>query len=312
MRQTLPFDLGLIERYRVNRRGTERRAEWLVARRPLKKDSQVRAYVDALKCVDATSLEGASTKGRTKRLCDKAMRPVRPDILEALGIEPFTVAAVCVYHSQVPEAVTRLQGSNIPVAAVTFFPDAQSPEDLKLLEVDKTISAGAKEIDMVIHVELALLNNWRELYDMIAAVRTVCGDRAHLKVILKTGDLGRLERVAKATIVALLAGADTVKTSTGKEVVNATLPVGLVMTDVIKLFLQIDPEHPGAFKAAGGIGAARLAQAWMALMHHQLGEAWTRPTLFRIGASSLIGDTEKQLHHEAFGRYPAANYLGMA
>ncbi|MBI5369987.1 deoxyribose-phosphate aldolase [Candidatus Uhrbacteria bacterium] len=313
MRETLAFDLGLIESIHVNRRGVEQRAQSLVARRPIKRGSQVRAHVDAIQCIDLTTLDGSDTPGRVDRLCQKAKRPVRPDILEKLGIEPFTVGAVCVYHAQVAEAVACLEKTGVPVAAVsTFFPDGQGPEELKPQEIEASINAGAAEIDVVISRALALQSNWKALYDQIAGFRRACGDRAKLKVILGTGNLVRLERIAKASATAILAGADVIKTSTGKEATNATLPIGLVMTDQILRFLEIDPSHPVGFKPAGGIKTAKEAQAWMALMHEQLGEDWTKPERFRIGASSLLGDLERQLHHAAFGRYPAGHYLAIA
>lgn len=313
MRSPMPLDLGLVESIRVNRRGTERRAASLVARRPLKKGSQVRAYVDAIRCIDLTTLDGADTTGRVARLCEKAKRPVRSDILRALNLEPFTVGAVCVYHAQVAEAVARLAGTGIPVAAVsTFFPDGQGPEELKPTEIEASIDAGAAEIDIVITRELALTGNWQALYDQIKRFRNACGDRAKLKVILGTGNLGRLERIAMASAVAIMAGADTIKTSTGKEGANATLPIGMVMTDQIKRFREIDPEHPVGFKPAGGIKTAKDTLAWMALMHEQLGQEWTRPDRFRIGASSLLVDIERQLGHCATGRYGATHDLAIA
>lgn len=303
----MPFDPGLVESIRVNRRGVERRAAALVARRPIKKDSQVRAHLDAVRCIDLTTLAGDDTGGRVDRLCAKALRPINLDVLHKLGVtEPVHVGAVCVYHAQVAEAVRCLSGSGLPVAAVsTFFPDGQGPEELKPHEIKASIDAGATEIDIVITRELALTGNWKALYDQIVRFREACGDRAKLKVILGVGNLGRFERVATASAVAIMAGADTIKTSTGKEGTNATLPVGLVMTDQIRRFLKIDPEHPVGFKPAGGIQTAKDAQAWMALMHEQLGEEWTKPGLFRISASSLLNDLERQLYYAAYGRYPA-------
>ncbi len=313
MRSPLPFDRGFVDQVRVNRRGTEARVAALSAYRPLKKASQVRAHVDAIRCIDLTTLDGGDTTGRVDRLCAKAQRPVRQDILEALGLEPFTVAAVCLYHAQVAEVVAQLAGMGMPVAAVsTFFPHGQGPEVLKLREIEASIDAGATEIDVVSSRALLLDNDWQAFYDQIVRFREACADRAKLKVILETGDLGRLERIAKASVVAIMAGADTIKTSTGKAPVNATLPIGLVMTDQIRRFLKIDPDHPVGFKPAGGIATAKEAQAWMALMHEQLGEAWTRPNLFRIGASRLLIYIERQLHHSAFGRYPATHDLAVA
>ena len=312
MRSPMPFDSGLIESIVVNRRGAEARVASIVGRRPFKKEAQVRAHLDALSCIDLTTLDGGDTDDRVDRLCDKALSPIRPDILAQLGVDGARVAAVCVYHRQVKPAVARLAGTGMPVAAVsTFFPDGQGPEELKPSEIKASIDDGASEIDIVITREFALTNDWRGLYDQIVRFRKACGDRAKLKVILGTGNLGRLDRIAKASCVAIMAGADTIKTSTGKEPVNATLPIGLVMTDQIRRFLKIDQDHPVGFKPAGGIQTAKDAQAWMALMHEQLGEAWTKPDLFRIGASSLLGDLERQLHYAAFGRYAATNHLAI-
>ena len=305
------FDEGLLARFRVNRSATERRAATLTSRRTFKVGAQTAAYLQAIQCMDLTTLDGADTAGRVARLCAKALQPVRHDILEQLGLSDYrlTVGAVCVYHQHVAEAAHYLHGK-IPVAAVsTAFPDGQAPLQTRLAEIEASIEAGATEIDVVIERALALTGRWRELYDQIVLCRNACCDRAKLKVILGVGNLGTLTTVAQASAVAILAGADTIKTSTGKEATNATLPVGLTMVRVIRAFRdEIDPGRQVGFKPAGGIQTAKDAMAWLTLMLEELGPEWTKPDLFRIGASSLLGDLERQLEHRATGRYAAPHH----
>lgn len=310
MNQILPFDRGLIESIRVNPNGVEARAATLGTRRTFKVEAQVAAYVGAVGCMDLTTLDGGDTPGKVRSLCALGLNPVRRDILAALGVtDPITVGAICVYHAQILTAVRALQG-RLPVAAVsTAFPDGEGPLDLRVPEIERSISAGATEIDMVIRRESALRDRWVELYEDIKACREACGDKAKLKVILGTGNLGTYERIAKASAVAIMAGADTIKTSTGKDPVNATLPVGLVMVWQIRRFCtEVDPGRRVGFKPAGGIKSAKDAMLWMSLMREELGIEWTRPDLFRIGASSLLGDLQRQLEHLATGQYSAAQY----
>ena len=258
--------------------------------------------------MDLTTLAGDDTPGRVRRLCAKARRPVRDDLLEALGATqlPIRVGAVCVYHTFVETAVEALEGSGIPVAAVsTGFPAGLSPFPERLAEIRASVAAGAEEIDVVITRAHALTENWRALYDEVRAMREACGD-AHIKTILATGELGTLRTVGRASLVCMMAGADFIKTSTGKEPVNATLPVGLVMARAIRDYRERTGQLVG-LKPAGGIRAAKESLEWLALIKDELGDRWLRPDLFRFGASSLLTDIERQLEHFTTGRYSAAH-----
>ena len=301
-----PLDLDLVRRVRANRSAAERRTASLAGRRSVKKEMQAGWLLRAITVTDLTTLAGDDTPGRVRRLCGKARRPVRGDLLAALGIKPgeARAAAVCVYHRLVPAAVRALEGSGIPVAAVsTGFPAGLSPMATRLAEIRESVDAGAAEVDVVITRGLALRGDWTGLYDEVAAFREACGD-AHVKVILGTGELGTLATVGKAAIVAMMAGADFVKTSTGKEPVNATLPVGLVLARAIREYCRTTGFRVG-LKAAGGIGTAKDALAWLVLIKEELGNAWLGPPFFRVGASSLLADIERQLEHHVTGRYSA-------
>ena len=302
----MPLDLEWLEEVRINRSAVERRAATLRARRTVKKEWQAAWLLRAVTLMDLTTLSSDDTAGRVRRLCAKARRPVRSDLLEAMGAEqlPIRVAAVCVYHAFVKIAVQALEGSGIPVAAVsTGFPAGLSPFEQRIAEIRASVAAGADEIDIVITRAHVLTGNWRALYDEVRAMRDACGD-AHIKTILGTGELGTLRNVARASLVCMMAGADFIKTSTGKESTNATLPVGLVMTRAIREYRERTGEKVG-FKPAGGIKTAKDAMNWMALMKEELGDEYLRPDLFRFGASSLLGDIERQLEHYATGRYSA-------
>jgi len=303
----MPLELDWVEEVRVNRSAVERRAAPLRARRTVKKEWQAAWLLRAITLMDLTTLSGDDTRGRVRRLCAKARRPVRADLLEAMGAGqlPIRVAAVCVYHRFVPTAVEALEGSGIPVAAVsTGFPAGLSPFEQRIGEIRASVAAGAEEIDVVITREHALTENWRALYDEIRAMREACGD-AHIKTILATGELGTLRTVARASLVCMMAGADFIKTSTGKEGVNATLPVGLVMARAIREYRERTGQLIG-LKPAGGIRAAKDALEWLALMKEELGDRWLRPDLFRFGASGLLTDIERQLEHFVTGAYSAA------
>ena len=307
------LDLDWVHDTRVNRSAVERRADSLVRRRSVKKQWQAAWLLRAVTCIDLTTLSGDDTPGTVRRLAAKARRPVRDDILRSLGLQPgdVTVAAVCVYHAMVETAVDALRGSGIPVAAVsTGFPAGLSPFEERVHEIQRSVEAGAREIDIVITRAHVLTGDWRALYDEVRTFRAAAGD-AHIKSILATGELGTLTNVARASRVCLMAGADFIKTSTGKEVENATLPVGLVMTRAIRDY-QERTGHAAGFKPAGGIRTARDAIAWLTLMKDELGEAWTRPERFRFGASSLLGDIERQLEHHVTGRYSAGYRHPMA
>ena len=301
-----PLELDWVREVRVNTSAAERRAATLPKRRTVKKEWQAAWYLRAITCIDLTTLAGDDTPGRVRRLCAKARQPVRRDLLEALGAEhlDIRVASVCVYHALVEAAREALAGSGIPVCAVSAgFPAGQSPFRQRLAEIGESVAAGAEEIDIVVSRAHVLTGNWRALYDEVRAFRDACGP-AHLKAILATGELGTLRNVARASRVAMMAGADFIKTSTGKEKVNATLPVSLIMVRAIREYRQRTGFRVG-FKPAGGIATAKQATDWLALMKEELGGAWMRRDLFRLGASSLLADLERQLEHHATGRYSA-------
>jgi deoxyribose-phosphate aldolase len=304
----MPLALDWLEDVRVNRSAVERRAATLRTRRTVKKEWQAAWLLRAVTLMDLTTLSGDDTPGRVRRLCAKARRPVREDLLQAMGAAqlPIRVAAVCVYHSLVETAVEALEGSGIPVAAVsTGFPAGLSPFNQRIGEIRASVAAGADEIDVVITRAHALTENWHALYDEVRAMREACGD-AHIKTILATGELGTLRTVARASLVCMMAGADFIKTSTGKETINATLPVGLVMARAIREYRE-RTGHLVGLKPAGGIRSARDSLDWLALIKEELGDRWLRPDLFRFGASSLLTDIERQLEHFVTGRYSAAH-----
>ena len=307
------FDADLIESVRVNRSAAERRAATLPARRTVKKEWQAAWLVRAVQCIDLTTLSGDDTPGRVRRLCAKARQPVRQELLEAMGIGDLglTTGAVCVYHEMVRPAVEALAGSGIPVAAVSAgFPAGLSPLSLRIKEIEASVSAGAAEIDIVINRGHVLTGNIRAAYDEMKAFREACG-RAHVKAILGTGDLGTLVNVAKASLACMMAGADFIKTSTGKESTNATLPVALVMVRMIRQWREMTG-HKVGFKPAGGISTAKDAMNYQFVMKEELGNDWLRPELFRLGASSLLTDIERQLEHHISGRYSSAHRHPMA
>ncbi|WP_119388819.1 deoxyribose-phosphate aldolase [Taklimakanibacter lacteus] len=304
----MPLALDLIDDIRLNFPAAERRIAALPGRRTVKKDAQAAWLLKAITCIDLTTLAGDDTPERVRRLCAKAINPVRPDLLEALGMADrhITTGAVCVYHRFVATAVEALRGSGIPVAAVsTGFPAGLVPHDVKLREIEASVADGAKEIDIVITREYALTQNWQALYDEMRDFRAACGD-AHVKAILATGDLKTLRNVAKAAMVCMMAGADFIKTSTGKEAVNATLLVTLAMLRMIRSY-QDQTGFKVGFKPAGGISAAKDILNYQILMKEELGREWLEPDLFRIGASSLLADIERQLEHHVTGRYSAFN-----
>jgi deoxyribose-phosphate aldolase len=307
-----PLDLSETLRLRINRSAVERRAATLVTRRTVKKDWQAAWLLKAITMIDLTTLQGDDTPGNVRRLCAKARQPVRQDLLDALGMSGhrIRVGAVCVYPSLVPVAVEALRGSGVPVAAVsTGFPAGQIPLDLKLEEIRRSVRDGASEIDIVISRAHVLRNEWEALYDEVRAFREACGP-AHLKTILATGELATLRNVAVASHVCMMAGADFIKTSTGKESVNATLPFGIVMTRAIREFHE-KTGHKVGFKPAGGIRTAKQALDWLILVKEELGDEWLRPELLRLGASTLLTDIERQLSHFVTGEYSAAHHHPM-
>jgi deoxyribose-phosphate aldolase len=303
-----PLNLDVVRALRVNRSAVERRAATIPTRRTVKKEWQAAWLLRAVSLIDLTTLAGDDTAGNVRRLCAKAARPIRDDLVDALGVSDLgiTVGAVCVYHAMVPTAVQALQGTGIPVAAVsTGFPAGLSPLEERVREIRASVAAGAKEIDIVITRGHVLTGNWQALYDEVRLFREACGD-AHMKSILATGELATLGNVARASMVAMMAGSDFIKTSTGKEGVNATLPFSLVMVRMIREYFQ-QTGYAVGYKPAGGIRSAKNALEYLYLMKDELGDRWLKPDLFRFGASSLLTDIERQLEHFVTGRYSAAH-----
>lgn len=301
------LDLDLIERVRANTPAIRRRIFALPGRRTVKKEHQVAWLIRAITCMDLTTLSGDDTEGRVRRLCAKAKQPIRRDLQDALGLQSMhlTTGAVCVYHDMIEVAKKSLEGSGIPVAVVsTGFPAGLSPFELRVKEIEASVAAEADEIDIVISRRHVLSQNWQALYDEIVAFRTACGD-AHLKVILATGELKTLRNVYKASMVAMMAGADFIKTSTGKEEVNATLPVSLTMVRAIRDYHERTGYLVG-YKPAGGISKTKDSLNYLILMREELGTRWLKPDLFRFGASSLLGDIERQIEHYITGAYSAS------
>jgi len=300
----MPLDLDRVTAQAANTSAIERRAATLPGRRSVKKEYQAAWLLRAVTLIDLTTLSGDDTAGRVRRLCAKAANPVRQDLLDALGMGPVTTGAVCVYHDMVETAVAALEGTSIPVAAVSAgFPAGLSPLKTRIAEIRESVVAGAREIDIVISRRHVLTQSWQALYDEMRAFREACGE-AHVKAILATGELGTLRNVARASWVCMMGGADFIKTSTGKESVNATLPVSLVMLRAIRGYHAATGYRVG-YKPAGGISKAKDALTYLALIKDELGDRWLRPDLFRFGASSLLGDIERQLEHFVTGRYSA-------
>ncbi len=302
----LPFSGELFQDIRINKSAIDHRAVTVNKRRSIKNDHQAAWLLKAITCIDLTTLSGDDTPAKVRRLCAKARQPLRQDLRAELGIENLALktGAICVYHNMIPHSVAALEGSDIPVAAVsTGFPAAQIPHRLKMAQIRDAVKLGATEIDIVISREKVLTGNWRALYDEVVAYREACGS-AHLKTILATGELGTFTNVARASWVCMMAGADFIKTSTGKESVNATLSVTLVMLRAIRDY-QDETGFKIGFKPAGGIKKAKEAIDYLVLMKEELGDDWLSPDLFRFGASSLLNDIERQLEHHVTGRYSA-------
>jgi len=302
----IPLNLDWVKQVRVNTSAVERRAQTHVARRTVKKEWQAAWLLRAISCMDLTTLSGDDTDERVRRLCAKARQPIQHQLAKQLQIEELgiKVAAVCVYHRFVETAVRALEGSGVRVAAVsTGFPAGLSPMQERAAEIRRSVEAGADEIDIVITRGHVFGGKWQELYDEVAQFKRAAG-HCHMKAILGTGDLLTLRNVARASFVAMMAGADFIKTSTGKESTNATLPVGFVMTRAIREYAQETGMAVG-FKPAGGIRTAQQSTQWLALMKDELGTPWMKAELFRFGASGLLNDIERQLDHYATGRYSA-------
>lgn len=309
----MPLDPDWFMGVQVNLSASERRAATLGTRRSVKQDYQAAWLVKAISCIDLTTLAGDDTDARVVRLCQKARRPLRNDLVEALGLAsaPPTVAAVCVYPALVGAAVKALEGSGIPVASVaTGFPAGLTPLATRLAEIRHAVGEGAREIDIVIHRAHVFSQDWQALYEEVSAMREACGP-AHLKAILATGDIKSLRSVYRASMVAMMAGADFIKTSTGKEDVNATLPVSLTMVRALRDY-GARTGFPVGFKPAGGLRTAKDALLWLILMKEELGRRWLEPDLFRLGASSMLADIERQLEHHVTGRYSALHHHALA
>ena len=299
------LDLDWVSSIQANTSAIERRASSIGSRRSVKKQHQAAWLLQAVKCIDLTTLSGDDTTGRVKRLCAKAKNPISKKLLEDLDLDNITVGAVCVYHDMIETAVSKLRGTEIPVAAVsTGFPAGLSPLPLRIAEIEYSVSAGASEIDIVISRRHVLTQNWKALYEEVKDFRKACGS-AHIKTILATGELGTLRNVARASAVCMMAGADFIKTSTGKEPINATLPVSLVMVRAIREYHEKTGYKIG-YKPAGGISKAKDALTYLSLIKEELGDQWLNPELFRFGASSLLGDIERQLEHHITGAYSAS------
>lgn len=307
------LDLNWALSVKVNRSAAQRRVATITKRRSIKKEWQAAWLLKAITMMDLTTLDGADTPGRVARLCAKARQPVRQDLLEALGVDDrdLKVGAVCVYPNRVRDAVRALHGSDIPVASVSpGFPSGQVSVQMQLDEIEKLVETGASEIDIVISREHVHTGDWETLYNEIRTLRDAVGQTAHMKTIIETGELGTLTNVYRASMVAMMAGSDFIKTSTGKASENATLAVGLVMMRAIRDYYERTGYKVG-FKPAGGISTAKDALNWLILIKEELGDEWLKPDLFRFGASSLLGDIERQLSHHATGRYASSKYMPM-
>lgn len=303
----IDFSLDLISSISVNRSAVESRCANYGPRRSIKKENQAAWLLKAITLMDLTTLSGDDTVARVRRLCSKARQPISINLEKELGIESLnlSVAAVCVYHDMLDAAKQAIKDSSINLAAVsTGFPAGLSPLPLRLQEIEYSVNEGANEIDIVISRRHVLEGNWKALYEEVKMFREQCGD-AHMKTILATGELGNLTNIAKASQICMMAGADFIKTSTGKESVNATLPVSLVMVRMIRDY-YIKTGISVGFKAAGGISDTKTALLYMTMIKEELGRRWLEPDLFRFGASSLLGDIERQLDHYSTGFYSSS------
>ena len=308
----LDLDLDWVLSTQANTSAIERRANNIGTRRSIKKQYQAAWLLKAITLIDLTTLSGDDTERRVERLCAKGKKPINENLALALGVNDLaiTVGAICVYHEMVKTAVMALKDSNIPVAAVsTGFPAGLSPLNLRIKEIRESVRAGAAEIDIVISRRHVLNGNWKALFKEVKSFKEACGE-SHMKAILATGELGTLRNVARASIVCMMAGADFIKTSTGKENINSTLPVTLTMLRQIRDYYEKTGYHVG-YKPAGGISKAKDALIYLSLIKDELGDRWLYPDLFRFGASSLLGDIERQLDHFKTGQYSANFRHGM-
>ena len=306
------LDLNWINNINVNLSAVERRTTTLVKRRSVKKEYQASWLLKAITLIDLTTLSGDDTFGKVDRLCKKALNPIANNILSKLEIneDAVKVGAVCVYHHLVSQAKNQLKGQ-LPIAAVsTGFPAGLSSFSTRKKEVVDSIKSGANEIDIVINRGFVIQNNWKKLYDEVKCFK-LAANKTKIKAILGVGDLETMRNVAKASLVCMMAGADFIKTSTGKESINANLNNSLVMLRMIREFHEFSGKKIG-FKPAGGISTAKSVLEFLILVMEELGEDWLNPNLLRIGASSLLIDIERQLYHHAFGRYATHDKLAIA
>jgi len=288
--------IGSIDQVAVEGRAAD------LAKRSIKREAKVWALELAIRCCDLTTLEGQDTPGKVAALCSKALRPDPSDP------NIPSVAAVCVYPNLVPTAVERLRGTSVKVASVaTAFPSGQSPLDVKLRETQEVVELGADEVDMVIDRGAFLSGRYAKVYDEIVRVKEACGD-AHLKVILEVAELGTYDNVRRASLLAMAAGADFIKTSTGKLPGAATLPVQLVMLEAIR-DVHAETGRKVGMKPAGGIRTSKNAIQYLVQVHETLGPDWLTPDLYRIGASSLVNDILMQLRKEKTGAYQSKDYF---
>ncbi|XP_041352307.1 deoxyribose-phosphate aldolase-like [Gigantopelta aegis] len=310
------FDESWFQNVYVNLPAVKRRAETLGTRRTVKKQWQAAWLLRAVSCIDLTTLSGDDTLTNVQRLCFKAKWPIRQDLMKNMNLQDLglTVGAICVYPNRVSDCAKVLKSidaTHIPVASVaTGFPSGQMPLKTRLEEIRQAVADGASEIDIVINRQYALSGNWKGIYEEIRLMKEACGE-AHLKTILATGDLGSLCNVYRASMVCMMAGADFIKTSTGKESVNATFVVALVMVRAIREYYH-RTDYKVGFKPAGGIRSAKDSCTWLSLMKEELGDEWTKPNMFRIGASGLLIDIERQIFHFVTGHYAATHELPMA
>ncbi len=312
MKKVFNLNTNWINSIKVNLSAVERRSATIVKRRTVKNEYQVAWLLKSISLLDLTTLEGSDTFGKVEKLCTKGLYPVSQDILKELNIPKFSVkvGAICVYHDLVSHA-KKILDNKLPIAAVsTGFPAGLSSFQTRKKEIINSINDGADEIDIVINRSFVLRNEWKKLYDEIIDFKKSSKDKK-LKVILGTGDLGTLRNVAKASLVAMMAGADFIKTSTGKEKTNANLNNSLVMLRMIREFYEKTGKKIG-FKPAGGISTAKDVLSYLILVYEELGENWVNPDLFRIGASSLLIDIERQLYHYALGRYATTSKIAMS
>jgi len=311
----IPLDMSWVNSVHCIKPSIEKRAAELKTRRCVKKQWQAAWLLRVTSCIDLTTLAGDDALANIERLAFKASRPIRPDILEKMEFPNITTGAVCVYPNRVAEmkdALKRAGVPDLPLASVaTGFPAGQTPLKLRLAEIEMAIEDGATEIDIVISRTAVMNGDWQTVYDEVKAMKKVCGPDVHMKTILAVGECGTYENVYKASLVSMMAGSDFIKTSTGKEGVNATLAVSLVMVRAIREYHQKTGMMVG-FKPAGGIRTAKDALSFMCMMKEELGDQWLNANMFRIGASSLLTDCERQLYHWVYGRYAAAHQLPLA